>query len=196
VKKYLKYYAILIALMVLGSSACKKKQVKGPGADIKGHYFSINQFMIDEWNTFSGQPFLIVKAITKNGKTDSSYTNSDTLNWAPIVKTFAETDISDPKYLGQYDFNQFDDNADGTHNFFYEAKPENDDLFTRKLLLTIDAYTTKVNGIYIETEKKTVFDDCVQKLYYAPLKIIQIQTEDKPLVGSSTHTVVEYDFIR
>ena len=152
--------------------------------------------MVDEWNTFAGQPFMINKMVIKDGKTDSSLTNSDTISWAPLVKIFSETDISDRKFLGRYKFTQFDDNADGTHNFFYEANEDDDELFTRKLLLTIDAFTTKVKGIYIQTEKKTIFDDCVQKLYYAPMKTIQIQTEDKPLIGAKTHTVVEYHFNR
>ena len=155
----------------------------------------MKQFMVDEWNTFAGEPFMIVKVITKDkGKPDSSLTNSDTINWAPIVKLFADADISDRKFLGQYTFTQFDDNTDGTHNFFYEANDE--ELFTRKFLLTIDQFTAKVKGIYIETEKKTIFDDCVQKLYYAPLKTVQVQTDDKPLIGGKTHNVVQYDFIR
>lgn len=198
-KKYFKYFGLVAGLLVITFGSCKKKEVKEPSEVYNGNYFSIEEFALDEWNTFAGEPFVIVKTVKANGKTDSSYTNSDTINWAPIMKTFLETDISDKKYLGKYKFTQFDDNADDTHNFFYEA--EDKDLFTQKLLITIDRYRTetggyKVKGIYIETLKNTAWSEQIQKLYYNPLKTIQMQTDDKPRVGKAKLTVVQYDFMR
>jgi hypothetical protein len=196
VKKYFNYKGILlITLLAISFASCKKKDASDEFADIKGSYFSINQYILDQWNTFAGEPIFIIKSVRVNsGKPDSSYTNSDTLSWAPIFKTFAETDISDRKYLGKYNFNQFDDAQDQTHNFFYQARDE--DLFTQKLLITIDLYTSKVKGIYIETYKKDFGDEVTQKLYYAPLKTIQIQTDDKPWLGSKKFTIVQYEFMR
>ena len=186
---------MLIALLVVSSLSCKKKSTTDPLANIKGNYFSIRQFALDEWNTFHGEPFIIVKTVrVGKGKPDSSYTNSDTINWTPIFKTFFETDISDRKFLGQYTFTQFDDNTDFTHNFFYKANDE--DLFTQKLLITIDQQTNKVIGIYMETLKHSFWDDCTQKLYYNPLKTIQMQSDCKPRFSSKKFTVVQYDFIR
>ena len=179
-------------MMVVPS--CKKKAEKSAADSIAGNYFSINQFMLDEWNTYAGQPFMIDKVVKTDEKTDSALTNSDVLDWGSIVKTFSETDISDRKYLGQYKFTQFDDNTDHTHNFFWEALDE--ELYTQKLLLTIDQFTSKVKGIYVETEKKDAFDDCVQKLYYAPLKTVQIQINDKPVLGSKKYTIITYNFRR
>lgn len=192
-KKTGNYYGILfIALLVLICSSCKKKI--DPYVDIKGNYFSINQYALDQWNTFSGEPIMIIKTVRiNNGKTDSLLTNSDTLNWAPIFKTFAETDISDRKYLGQYTFTQFDDNQDETHNFYYEANDK--DLFTQKLLLSIDQFNNKVKGIYIETIKKDISGEHTQKLYYAPLKTIQIQTDDRPMLGGKKFKVEQYDLM-
>ena len=194
-KKSIKYYGILsIALLAIVFSSCRKKDKNDPYADVKGNYFSIKQYELDQWNTFSGEPFMIVKTLrTNNGKTDSLLTNSDTLNWAPIFKAFAETDISDRKYLGQYTFTQFDDNQDGTHNFYYEANDK--DMFTQKLLLTIDQYNNKVKGIYIETIKKDIGGEHTQKLYYAPFKTIQIQTDTRSLFGGKKFTVEQYDFM-
>jgi len=197
VSRYLKFtgtIAALIILVAMTGTSCKKKQEVSAADTMSGNYFSVNQFMLDEWNTFAGEPFMISKSVKEGDKIDSSMTNSDTINWAPLVKTFAETDISDRKFLGQYKFSQFDDNADQTHNFFYEALDE--DLFTRKLLITIDRFTSRVKGIYIETEEKDLFDDKIQKLYYKPLKTVQIQTDDKPLLGSKKYTVVQYEFLR
>ena len=183
---------LVFALVVAG---CKKKETKDEFADIKGNYFSINQFIVDQWNNFDDMPFVIIKSTRVDGKTtDSVITNSDTLNWAQIFNIFSATDISDRKNLGLYNFNQFDDNQDNTHNFFYMAK--DNDLFTQKLLITLDQRNMRVKGIYVETYKKTVFDECTQKLYYSPIQKVQIQTDDKPLFGKRKHTVVEWDFQR
>lgn len=185
-----------LLLIVLLFAACNnKKEEKEDYSNVEGNYFSINQYMLDQWNTFSGEPFVIKKMMWINGKTeDSSYSNSDTINWARLFTIFSETDISDRKYLGQYTFNQFDDNQDGTHNFFYMAKDP--DLFTQKLLLTADQENMKVKGIYIETFKKSATDEVTQKLYYSPMKKIQIQWDNRPLFGSKKHTVQEFEFIR
>lgn len=195
-KHFYNRQVLAFALLAILCVSCKKKEDKSNLDDVKGNYFSIKQFELDQWNTYSGEPFLILKTVTLNKKTDSSYTNSDTISWAPIFKTFAETDISDRKFLGQYNFNQFDDNQDGTHNFFYQAKEDYEDLFTRKLLITIDQQTNKVKGIYIETYKKYFGGEVTQKLYYAPMKTIQVQTDDRPLLGSKKFTVTEWTFMR
>jgi hypothetical protein len=175
--------------------SCKKKEKKDEFANDLGKYFSIRQFALDEWNTFLGEHYVILKTTrTGNGKTDSSYTNSDTINWNPIFRTFFATDISDRKFLGQYTFSQFPDNLDGTMNLFYQATDP--DLFTQKFLITIDQQSGIVNGIYIETLSHSFWDDVTQKLYYYPMKTIQIQTDDKPRFGSKKFTVVQYDFMR
>ncbi len=185
-----------MAFMAILATSCKKKEATENFDNVQGNYFSIRQFELDQWNTWVGEPFMITKTVTINKVTDSSLTNSDTISWAPIFKTFAETDISDRKFLGKYNFNQFDDNQDGTHNFFYQAKDEYDDLYTRKLLITIDKSSNRVKGIYIETFKKYFGGEKTEKLYYQPMKTIQIQTDDRPLLGSKKFIVTEWIFHR
>jgi len=195
VKKYFKYRTVLlVAALCLAAVSCKKKEETEDFSNVRGNYFSITQFALDEWNTFGGEPFVIIKTIRNGNETDSSFTNSDTINWTPIFETFFATDISNRKFLGKYNFNQFDDNTDYTHNFFYQAKDK--DLFTQKLLITIDQSSARVKGIYIETIKNTFWSEVIQKLYYKPMSIIQIQTDEKPRFGSKKHTVVQYDFMR
>jgi hypothetical protein len=195
VKKQVIQRSILLAAAILLLAACDKKKEKEDFSDVQGNYFSINQYILDQWNTFAGEPFVIQKTMWVDGRTmDSSYSNSDTINWSRLFDIFSKTDISDRKYLGQYSFNQFDDNEDGTRNFFYMAKDP--DLFTQKLLLTVDQEHMRVKGIYIETLKKTVIDEVTQKLYYSPMKKIQIQWNEKPVLGDKIHTVQEFEFMR
>lgn len=195
-KKHIQYKRILLLIIIGGIllPACKKKDSSDPYANIQGNYFSIRQFALDQWNTFEGETFLIQKTVKTDGKTDSTLTRSDTLNWGDIFKVFFETDISDRKFLGQYTFSQFDDNSDETHNFYYKANDP--DMFTQKLLITIDQFTNKVKGIYVETYKKTLWDECKQILLYSPMHTIQIQTDDKPVWGARKYTVLQYTFLR
>lgn len=195
-KKLTNYNWLLLFIIPFALfTSCKKKDTKDPYADIKGNYFSVRQYAEDQWNTFLGEHFAMVKTVRiNNGMTDSTYTLSDTLDWSPIFHTFFQTDISDRKFLGKYKFTQFDDEADDTHNFFYEALDE--DLYTRKLLLTIDKYNSKVRGIYVEAGTKSLMEDKTVKLYYKPMSIIQIQTTEKPMFGEKKHTVEQYDFMR
>lgn len=193
----IKNLAILLCSLVLltAASSCKDNKANDEFANESGSYFSIRQYALDQWNTFSGEPFVILKTErVNNGRWDSSFTNSDTLNWGDIFKVFFETEISDRKFLGKYKFTQFDDDQDDTHNFFYEALE--DDLYTRKLLITIDGYNQMVKGIYIEANKESLLGSKMVKLYYKPLQRIQIQTIESPLLGEKKHTVTEYDFER
>lgn len=187
---------LLAVLAVFSISACREDKKKAEEySDVKGSYFSVRQYALDQWNMWYGEPFLIVKTVRVNeGRYDSSYTTSDSINWAPIFKTFFATDISDRKYLGKYKFTQFDDPQDETHNFFYEALE--DDLYTRKLLITIDQYNQRVRGLYIEAVENSMGDNKIIKLYYKPMKRIQIQETETPLLGAKKHTVTEWEFIR
>ncbi len=195
-KKFIGFRQVLLALLLtLTAVSCKEKEEIDEFADVKGNYFSIRQFALDEWNTYGGEAFTIVKTIRKDKeKIDSSFTNSDTLNWSEVFEVFFKTDISDRKFLGKYTFNQFDDNADQTHNFFYQAIDK--ELYTQKLLITMDIETRMVKGIYIETLEHDFFDDVIQKLYYKPMKIIQIQTDSKPRFGTREFRMIQYDFMR
>lgn len=187
--------SFILSIFILAFSSCKEDEVPDEYAKVKGTYFSVRQYALDQWNTFSNEPFLLVKTVRVNGgKYDSSYTTSDTLNWGNIFKVFFKTDISDRSYLGKYKFTQFEDNQDDTRNFFYEALDE--DLYTRKLLITIDQYNQMVRGIYIEATDKTIFDEKMVKLYYKPMSRIQIQEIETPMFGEKKHTVTEYEFMR
>ncbi|GAA4470373.1 hypothetical protein GCM10023093_31520 [Nemorincola caseinilytica] len=189
-------WALLAVLFLfLSVSACKEDETPEGVNPAEGSYFSIRQYAQDQWNTFRGEPFLILKTVRVNkGKYDSSYTNSDTLDWGGILQKFFATEISDPSFLGKYKFTQFNDEQDDSHNYFYEALE--DDLYTRKLLISVSQETNVAQGIYIEAIDKAPLEERMVKLYYKPMKRIQIQEIVTPLFGEKTHTVTEYEFER
>lgn len=168
--------------------SCGKKKTGESETLSDKTYFSIKQFARDQWNTYRGQPFGIEKFVSLNGKTDSVLTNAFDLPWSSIFQPFFESDISDPKFLGQYNFSSFKDDATYTLNLYYEAK--DDKLFTRKLMISVDDVTAKVKSIYIETEG----DNITRKLLYIPVKIISIQ-EFEQSAGEPKELRIEYRFL-
>jgi len=180
-------------ILIVALCACKKKAPEvDPYANVKGTYFSIMQFTQDQWDTYAGMPYTLTKIVTIDGKTDSNFAHVDTMNWGTIFKYFFETDISAHKYLGHYDYTDYDDDDLDAHNYLYTARDR--DLFTRKLLIGTDKYTSRIKFIYIETAKSSMWNDETQKLYYAPLKSLQIQQLRKPFIGATKETKIEYRF--
>lgn len=187
---------LVIFLTLITVVSCKSKKVdttqsKQPQVD--GGYWSIIQFGQDQWNTFHGQPFSLQKIVTVNGKTDSTYISGFDVDWGEIFKVFFQSDISDKKYIGHYDFSAFDNDATATHTFYWEAKDP--DLYTRKLQLSIDPTNNRIMSVYIETQESSRYDGMSHKLYYAPLKVIQIQDFDNTHTGKPIHRVTEYRFL-
>ncbi len=194
----LKYFILITAFASLTLVSCKEKEK--PAADTtvaadKGTYFSIKKFSLDEWETHAGEPITFQKTIVENGKTtDSSFVNAEHLDWVAVLKIFTETDISDRSFLGKYSFTQFEDSLDNTHNFLYLANDK--ELFTQKLLITMDINTMQLRGVFIETFKKTFWNETHQKLFYAPVAIIQMQEYENPLIGSKKEKITKYEVVR
>src|SRR5690606_33101675 len=114
-------FIFMAAAVILVS--CKKESEETPAAaEPEGRYFSIVQFAKDQWDTYFGQPYSFEKVVVMNGKADTSYVSAADINWASIMKTFFESDISDKKYLDRYNFSLFRDDATLTRTFYYEAK--------------------------------------------------------------------------
>lgn len=203
-KKHLKITAILFVFFCLINFSCKEKSLFERYATVAGINFSIKQYIFEQWTNYNGQPFAILKTVKINGKTDSIYTNSEKLNWSEIFSVFFETDISSKESLGHYKFTQFEDKEDRTDNYYYEAIDESrytwnlldEDQFTRKLLISVEPFTNRIKGIYIETYTRSIFGDTNQKLYYSPNKTIQIQRYEKPMIGSKKSTIIQYYFMR
>ena len=181
---------IVFFLSLTVVSACNKRAEKLAAPDASaGTYFSIIQFADDQFRTYWGQPFSLVRVENRNGKTDSTILGANQIDWAGELKPFFNADISDPAFLGRYQFSTFEDDITDSRTFYYEAmEPE---LFTRNMQITADQVTNKVKSIYIETNK----DGRVQKLYYAPIRLIQIQEFESSLLGGERNLRLEYRFL-
>lgn len=188
-----KIYTISIFILSLTLCSCSGEKEKTTPEANQGGYFSIIDFTKDQWSTFHGQPFGIAQYTTLNGHTDSTFLSALKMKWSPIFEIFFKTDISDPKFNEQYDFETFEENLTQTRTFTYTAKKAS--LYTRKLQIAADMYTNKIRNIYIETEDKNFWNTQSQKLFYSPVRFIQIQEHNEPLIGKSKDLIVEYKFL-
>jgi len=182
--------AIFIAISLV---SCKPKpKVEYP--DIKGTYFSVFQFIQDQFKSYRGTPYSFIRTEVLNGKKDSTMVNINTIDWGSVLQPFVASDIGDKRYIGHYKFDMFEDNTTGTRNFFYEAI--DDTLLTRKLQISADPVSNRIVSIYVETQKRTGWgSERTQKLFYKPLKYIQIQEYEKKKFGADKDLRVEYQFL-
>lgn len=172
-------------------SCSKKGAVKQEQPE--GSYFSIIEFTTDQWATYHGRPYGMVKKVYFNGKEDSTVTNALEVDWASIIKVFFETDISGDKYLGKYDFSAFADKGNINHNFFYEANDPK--VYTRSLQVNADPLDNKIKSIYIEAEKSDRMGTKSVKLFYSPLQTISIQELETTKTGQRREMRVVYEFL-
>jgi hypothetical protein len=176
--------------------SCKKKHIVAKNDNpAGGTYFSIVQFALDQWNNFRGEPFTLYKVTKENGKIDSIIVSADTLDWGTdVFKVFFPSDISDRRFLGHYRFSSFDDNVTASHIYYYEAI--DDTLFTKKLQISVDPENNKILSIYIETQRDSGPKGVMQRLFYKPLKLIQIQEFGGTTIGAKMEKETEYFFMR
>lgn len=183
----------LLVTASLSISSCQRYAARNEIVNDGNTYFSIKQFAADQIRTYGQVPFSLYKIVHLNGDVDSTVVNFVNINWAPILHSFAETDISDKKFLGQYDFSVYDESVTGSRVLSYTAK--NDKLLTRQLQIGTDPTNNRITSIYIETSQSDFWGSQSQKLLYIPLRIIQIQQSKHPLIGKAWDLRTEYRFM-
>lgn len=155
-------------------------------------YWSINQFIIDQYNLLVGEPIALTKIVTLNEQVDTTYIPLDEVDWATIFKVFGATDISDPKYYNLYNYSHFDDNFLEMSTMSYTAKDPG--LYVQRLDINYDNETRKISLIYIETSENNMMHDKQQKLsYYVRDKII-IQESERSKFSKDKELNVVYKF--
>lgn len=181
---------ILFSVLLLQCKKTEEKKVLPPSAE-NGTYFSIRQYTRDHFDTYWGQPFSFERVKTVNGeRKDSSMVTTLNMDWKEVLEPFFKSDISDAKFLDKYEFSVLDDDISVTKTYYYEAKDEK--LFTRKLQINTDPFTQKIKSLYIETKDD---DGKQQKLFYSPLRVIQIQEYKPAMIGKGEDTRIEYRFL-
>lgn len=158
-----------------------------------GTYFSTAQFLMDQISMLQGKIYTLEKVIELNGQRDSTIVALPTENWVPVYEAFLSADIGKPRFLDKYRFSEFEDLLTYTHSYVYEAKDAS--LPVRRLMISANAETHRIKSLVAETETNSFWNSNRRKLYYAPLKVIQIQEWNTPLVGSAKTFRAEYRFL-
>jgi hypothetical protein len=185
-------FCLILSFFIL--SSCQKKQEPKKTPYNGATYFSIIEYGSDQFRTYWGQPFSLQKVSVEDGKvTDSAIISARKMDWAKVLKPFFESDISHPKYLDQYSFSSVEDDLTNTRTYIYEAK--NKQLFTQMLQIATDPFTNKIKSVFIETRDEDKFGGQTQKLFYIPVKLIQIQQFESSLLGKNKNIRTEYRFL-
>lgn len=185
------YYLLLGVLLLSG---CKwfdkdRQQLNASDSDT---YYSIKGFLNDQWHFLQGQPIVLLRVATFNGKSDSSFVSLDSTVWKEIRKQFDASDIGEARFLGQYDFAMYNEDALNQIAMAYTAK--NKDLLTQKVNIGIDNVNHQVQTIYIETHKSNRTYEKTQNLTYIPHQVIAIQSFEKSIISRPENLRVAYYF--
>lgn len=166
---YARFAALTMSLFLL-ATACRQEQKQIPVKPAGPTYFSVQQFILDQFDLFRDQPFVFIKVASMGSSADTSFAAADTMDWASVLQPFANADISDTAMLGKYRYSEFDEPLTQQHILLYEARqPE---LSTRKLMIAADQETGRIYSIYMDVNLP---GGATERLFYAPLKLIQIQ---------------------
>lgn len=155
-------------------------------------YYSISGFLDDQWNIIGGQPYVLLRVASFNGQIDSSYVHLDSTLWKNIRKQFDPSDISSSRFLNQYTFSMYKEDALNLIYLNYEANLPS--LFTRKLNVGVDNLNHKIRTVFIETRSGNRTYEKAQKLTYIPHKLIRIQSFEKSVVSKPEELMVSYYF--
>jgi len=191
----MKQFSIYLIFMGLLFSACKKNKVdqKAVAAANGETYFSIRQFAKDQFNTYWEQPFSFQQIIKNNEHADTTIVTTSQVNWEEILAPFFAADIGKTDLVGQYDFTIINEDATVSKIYHYQAK--NPELHTQQFQVVTDPFNDRIKSIYIEAKEKNWWKEKSEKLYYAPLKVIQIQTFESNLIGKNEQKLLEYRFM-
>lgn len=185
--------SVLFCCVLLGTLSCKDTtQNELENNEPLDTYFSINQYMRDQYRFMVGQPYSFKKVVVLNDKSDTTEVTMNQVDWLSIIKTFSETDISNPKFLGKYDFSNFDNESSFSSYITYTAKDI--DLKVQKLNIEYDVQTNRILSIYIETAKESRFYSQQQKMTYVVGSQIMIQNYEKSLFSDARELNVIYYF--
>jgi hypothetical protein len=185
-------FCLLFSISVLLS--CQKKEEPPKTPYTGASYFSIIEYGSDQFRTYWGQPFSLEKVRIEDGKvTDSGIVAAARVDWAKVLKPFFESDISHAKYLDQYSFSSVDDDLTNSRTYIYEAKDKK--LFTQMLQIATDPFTNKIKSVFVETTDGDKFSSQTQKLFYIPVKLIQIQQFESSMIGKNKNIRTEYRFL-
>lgn len=175
-------FAVITAGIITLSVSCKNKpteEVNVNTNNVDELYYSSSQFINDQWNTNKLQPFVVLRVINENGKSDSAYLQQDESLFKEFSTFFTAADIAKKEYLGKYNYTENFDQASGFAFLTYTAKEP--DLFTQKVEISMDPYSSKIMAVYIETKDDGFFKTNSQKILYTLDKGIFIQEYSKTL---------------
>lgn len=189
-----KYFLMSLGLWLLLLSGCKyfKKSTYEPPEEEQETYFSVSEFLDDQWKLLAGQPYMLLKVTNFNGSKDSSMVLLDSTLWQQIREPFDAADIGKVQFLEQYRFTTYKENVLNAIYINYEALYK--DLYTRRLNVGMDNYNYKIQSIYIEAEKRNRTYTSIRKLTYIPQKSIRIQGFEKSIISKPEEMNVVYYF--
>ena len=186
---------ILLSLFLAACSSAPPSSEDDRPRDGSDSYFPLTYYIREQYALYFGEPFIMERILTLKGERDSSVVRAATADWAAIAQPFFTADISPKRFIGRYEYSEFDDLATSQRIRSYEAKEAG--LRTRQLLVNTDLENDRlVRSIFIATRENSFWNTREQKLYYLPGRYISIGETVRSRLGPDKNLRAEYRFLR
>ncbi len=192
------YFGAAIGMLLM--SACTSDATQNQAATNNGgqeeaesvNYYALSQFFDDQWAMLKESPYVLLKTITVNDKTDSSFVSLDEAAFKEIRAHFDPNDISGSAFKNLYYIEENYNPDEDMYFINYTAK--RDDLLTQKQTIVVNDEDLRIMSIYIESHKSNLLRSESIKLNYNPEKSIVIQEWSKRIFSKPQTTVTKYFF--
>src|SRR5690606_16795954 len=117
---------LITSISLICATSCKNNNTSNE-IDVASNntdelYYSSTQFINDQWNTNKQQPYVVLRVVNENGKSDSAYLQQDEKLFKEFSNYFVAADIAKKEFLGKYNYSENFDQESGFAFLTYTAK--------------------------------------------------------------------------
>lgn len=168
------YFGVL--LLIAGSTACNKPEIKETGAQIK--YFDLKGYFAKEATKLTTLNPVVNKTVTHNGASESK--NIAIKAWKQELNLFTESDINKPAWRNSYKVTLTPDST-----VYTATEP---DLKTRRISIVKNGGS--ISAVYILNSTHNFLYSTTDQLTYLPGKSYSIQKEQHvKIIGDNNYQI-------
>jgi len=160
------------------------------GSDSTETYFSIRQFLNNQWTLLKVEPIVFLKIVEEDGKIDSTYVPLDSALFESISAPFIAGDISNPEFVGKYKYSASEDRSMDMIFLQYDALDET--LICRNLLISASAESGRIATVYMETQHSSFWSTTIHKMTFTKTDAIVIREFSKSFMMSPDEKITSY----
>jgi hypothetical protein len=172
---------VILFLTISVFVACTSNTSYNPLPNATAYHYLLNTtlFAQEQLYEIGKQKNNYLEIDLSKGKPDTSFLAFTQIDWKPYINAIMRINLCAPTYDSVYTMMQQIDTVNKTIDIIYEALYKN--LPVQKVQLLLSAGDNKVQVIYAESKRVSLFKTTSEKLTYVSNKMFQLQTTEKKM---------------